>query len=144
MKIPKSIIIGAVLMILLGLARGIGGIALLIQGKNTLPNIIAGENTIQILANGLILIGLLEIVSAIGILRLKRAYWILGIVVTVAFVIDGAINGYFLFGKPGDQGTVINSIAALLIISFLFIGRKVFTHSLSQNPNYQSSVYGEK
>lgn len=133
MKIPKSIIIGATLMILLGLARGIGGITLLIQGKNTLSNIIASENTIQILASGLILIGLLEIISAIGVFRLKRVFWILGIVVTVAFVIDGAINGYYLFGKPGDQGTIVNGIVAILIISSLLIGKKAFANSSSKD-----------
>jgi hypothetical protein len=126
MKRPKFIIISAVLMILLGLARGIGGITLLIQGKNTLSNIIASENIIQILAIGLILIGLLEIISAIGIWRLNRTFWILGIIVTIAFVIDGAINGHFLFGRSGDQGTIVNSIAAILIISCLLLGRRAF------------------
>lgn len=130
MKIPKAIIIGAVLMILLGLLRGIGGVTLLIQGKNMLPNIIASENIITILAIGLILIGLFEIISAIGILRLKRIFWISGIVITIAFVIDGAINGYFLFGKPGNRGTMVNSIVAILIIGCLLIGRKAFSKSV--------------
>ncbi|HEX9971443.1 MAG TPA: hypothetical protein VGD14_05170 [bacterium] len=103
---------------------------LLIQGKNTLPNIIASDNIIQILASGLILIGLFEIISAIGVLRFRRIFWILGIVVTIIFVIDGAINGYFLFGKPGDQGTIVNSITAILIISCLLIGRKAFSKSV--------------
>ncbi len=129
MKIPKSTIIGAVLMILLGLARGSGGLTLLIKGRNTLPNIIAGENIIQILAIGLILIGIFEIISAIGVLYLKRIFWILGIVFTIAFVIDGAINGYFLFGKPRDQGTIVNSIIGIIIISCLLIGRKAFSKS---------------
>lgn len=129
MKIPKSILVGAILMILLGLARTAGGIALLVQSKGTLLNIIAAENTIRILAIGLILIGSIEIIAAIGVLRLKRIFWIIGIAVTVAFVIDGAINGYFLFGKPGDQGTIVNSIVAILIISCLLAGRKACTSS---------------
>ncbi len=133
LRIPKSIIIGAVLMILLGLARGIGGLVLFIQGTNTLPDIIASENVIRILAIGLISIGLLEIISAIGVFRLRHAFRRLGIAVTVAFVIDGAINGYFLFGKPGDLGTIVNSIVAIVIISCLFIGRGAFGNSRSQD-----------
>src|SRR5690554_1448336 len=121
---PISLIIGAVLMILLGLARGIGGIILLIQGKTTLSNIKTDETVLIFLSIGLILIGIFEIISAIGVYFLKRKYWLLGIVVTVLFVIDGAINGYFLFGKPGDQGTVVNLIAAILIITFLLLGKK--------------------
>jgi len=135
MKIPKSILVGGVLMILLGLARAAGVIILLVQIEDTLPNIIASENTIRVLSLGLILIGLLEIVSAIGVLRLKRIFWILGIIITVAFVIDGAINGYFLFGKPGDQGTIVNSIVAILIISCLLVGRKAFAISNSKDTN---------
>ncbi len=132
MKMPKSILVGGVLMILLGLARGAGGISLMVQGENTLPNIIASTRTIRALAIGLVLIGLFELISAIGVLLLRRSFWILGIIVTILFVIDGALNGYLLFGKPGDQGTIVNSIVAILIISCLLIGRKVFTVSGSQ------------
>ena len=121
---PFSLIIGALLMILLGLARGIGGIILLIQGKTTLPNMNTNETVLIFLSFGLILIGIFEIISAVGIYYLKRKYWFLGIVVTILFVIDGAINGYLLFGKPGDQGTVINLIAAIIIITFLLLGKK--------------------
>ena len=119
-----SLIIAAILMIFLGSARLLGGITLLLQGKTTLPDIKTNETVLIFLAIGLILIGLIEIISAVGIYFLKRKYWLLGIFVTVLFVIDGAINGYFLFGKPGDQGTVINLIAALIIITFLLLGKK--------------------
>ncbi len=135
MKMPKSILVGGVLMILLGLARGAGGISLMVQGENTLPNIIANTRTIRALAIGLVLIGLLELISAIGVLLLKRSFWILGIMTTILFVIDGALNGYLLFGKPGDQGTIVNCIVAILIISCLLIGRKVFAVSGSQDTN---------
>jgi hypothetical protein len=121
---PISLIIGAVLMILLGLARGIGGIILLIQGKATLSNIKTDETVLIFLSIGLILIGIFEIISAVGIYYLKRKYWFLGIVVTVLFVIDGTINGYFLFGKPDDQGTAVNLIAGIIIITFLLLGKK--------------------
>ena len=113
-------------MILLGLARGIGGVILLIRGKETLPDIIASDMIVQSLALGLILIGILEIISAIGILFIKRAFWILGIAITIAFVIDGAVNGHLLFGKPGDLGTLANLTVAIVIISCLYIGRKFF------------------
>lgn len=129
MKIPKSILIGSILMILLGLARGVGGLTLLMQGKSALPNIIASESTIRILAVGLIMIGVLEIISAVGVLRLKRFFWIFGIAVTLAFVIDGAINGYFLFGKSGEGGTIVNSLVAIFIIGCLWIGRNAFAKS---------------
>jgi len=111
-------------MIILGLARGIGGIILLIQGKSTLPNIKTNETVLIFLAIVLIIIGIFEVISAIGIYYLKKKYWVLGVFVTALFVIDGMINGYFLFGKPGDQGTIINIFVAIVIITFLLIGKK--------------------
>ena len=126
MKIPESLLIGGILMILLGLARGAGGVILLLHGGETLENIIASPEAVRMVAVGLITIGALEVISAIGVFLRKRRMWILGFVVTVAFVIDGAINGYILFGRPGDQGTLVNSIIALLIIVCLMMGRRAF------------------
>ena len=126
MKIPESLLIGGILMILLGLARGAGGVILLLHGGETLENIIASPEAVRMVAVGLITIGVLEVISAIGVFLRKRRMWILGFVVTVAFVIDGAINGYILFGRPGDQGTLVNSIIALLIIVCLMMGRRAF------------------
>jgi hypothetical protein len=126
MKLPRPVLVGAILMILLGAARGIGGVAGLLRGADMLPQTVASEGTFRILFIGLILIGLLEIISAIGIMRLKRGFWILGIVVTAAFVVDGAINGYVLFGSPGGLGTIVNVVVAALIIGCLLAGRRAF------------------
>ena len=123
-KRPISLIIAAVLMIILGLARGIGGIVLLLEGKSTLPDIKTNETVLIFLAVGLIIIGVMEIITAVGIYLLKKKFWMLGIIITVLFVIDGAINGYFLFGRPGAQGTVVNLIAAIIIITFLLLSKK--------------------
>lgn len=121
---PISLLIGAILMLLLGLARGIGGIILLLQGKETLSEIKTNETVLVFIAIGLILISIFEIISAVGVYYLKRKYWLLGIFITVLFVIDGAINGYFLFGRPSDQGTLVNLIVAIIIITFLLLGKK--------------------
>ena len=94
------------------------------KGVETLSGIKTNEIILIFLAIGLILIGIIEIISAVGVYFLKRKYWLLGIFVTVLFVIDGAVNGYFLFGKPGDQGTVVNLIAAVIIITLLLLGKK--------------------
>ena len=123
-KRPISLIIASILMIILGLARGIGGIILLLEGKSTLPDIKTNETVLIFLAVGLIIIGVMEIITAVGIYLLKKKFWLLGIIITVLFVIDGAINGYFLFGRPGAQGTVVNLIAAIIIIAFLLLSKK--------------------
>ncbi len=129
-KKPIALIIGSILMILLGLARGIGGLVLLLQGSETLPGIQSNETVLIFLAAILILIGITEIIAAIGVFLLRKGYIFLGIVTTIIFVIDGAVNGYFLFGKPGGQGTIVNIIAAAIIISFLLAGKKSLSNKL--------------
>jgi len=121
------LVVGAVLMILLGLARGIGGRVLLLQGRAADPEIMADSSVLSILAIGLVLIGVTEIIAGVGTCKSKHPYWVLGIVITILFVIDGAINGYFLYGQPGDRGTVVNVIVAFLIISSLFLGRNALS-----------------
>lgn len=50
-KKPIALIIGSIFMILLGLARGLGGIVLLLKGKTTLPDIKTNENVIVFFSN---------------------------------------------------------------------------------------------
>lgn len=71
----------------------------------------------------LLLLGLALIVAAVGVFRRLRSFWLFGTICTVAFVIDGAINGYVLYGQPGDQGTIVNVIVAALILACLLFGK---------------------
>lgn len=122
---PRRVLnLGAVLMILLGLARSAGGLVLLSQGAGTDPDIRASDATCTAAGGFLLALGAGLIVSAVGVLRRHRRSWLLGIVLTVAFVVDGAVNGYFLYGRPGDQGTVVNVFAAALILTCLFAGAR--------------------
>jgi hypothetical protein len=118
--------IAAVLMALLGVARGGGGVLLLLQAGATMPEIVAGDGTVRVLGALLVAIGLLEVVSAIGVWRLDRRFWLLGIAVTVAFVVDGAVNGWLLFGRPGEAGTLVNVVVASVIIGCLWATRRSF------------------
>jgi len=122
------IICASVLMIVVALARGSGGITLLLKGSNIgLDRPIMASNTeITFIGMGLILIAILFIISAVGILMKKYLFWKVGIFTAILFVIDGAINGTLLFGHPLETGTIINIIAAILIIGSLISGKKYF------------------
>lgn len=124
-----ALIVGAVLMILLGIARGAGGIVLLVQGPSTDPRIRATEATVAVLGVVLVLLGAAIVATGLGVLRRNRRAWAWGIWLVIAFVIDGAINGYVFFGRPGEQGTVGNLVAAALIVSSLLLGRRALTRS---------------
>ncbi len=116
------------LMIIVALARGLGGLTLLLKGKNIELSrpIIANNTEITFIGIGLILIAILFVISAVGILMKKSLFWKLGIITAILFVIGGAINGTLLFGQPLETGTIINIVAAIIIISFLIFGKKYF------------------
>ena len=74
MKRKVLLIIASILMIVIGVLRGFGGMALLLKGNNLETNspIIAGELQIKLVSSGLLLVCILLIYSAINLLM--RAY----------------------------------------------------------------------
>jgi hypothetical protein len=123
---PKLVVVAAILLALLGLARAVGGGVLLLVGRQAAPEIIASDRAVTLVAVGLVTIGVLAMVSAVGIWRLQRRYLILGVIVTIAFVINGAVNGLVLFGWPGEAGTLVNAVVAALILRCLWVTRHAF------------------
>ncbi len=93
-----------------------GGLVLILQGASAVLTV----------GLFLLLLGLVLITSAVGVFRRRTFFWRLGIGGTVAFVVDGAINGFVLYGQPGDRGTLVNVVAAVLILACLLVGRNLF------------------
>ncbi|MBC8426589.1 hypothetical protein H8E07_20935 [bacterium] len=131
---PRSryLIIAGFLMISLGLARGAGGLVLLTQGAAADPNIQATDTAVSTAGVVLLLLGLALIVAAIGVFRRLRPFWLVGLVCTVSFVVDGAINGFVLYGSPRDKGTIVNVVAAALILACLLLGRSALRNRAVQ------------
>ena len=115
--------VGALLMLLLGLAAGLGGGMLVLQGPSADPDIRASAAVVFGVGIGLSILGTALVVAAIGVFRRQSAFWRAGMVLTLLFLIDGAINGYLLYGSPGDRGTLVNLAAAALIVGCLLAGR---------------------
>ncbi len=130
MKRKYLLIISAILLILVGVLRASGGVTLLIKGKqlDTQVPIVASDQQIMIVAIGLLIIGVLLVLSAINLLR-KYSYssWLLCWIVLFLFLVSGLINGYFLFGQPLDQGQRINIAAVVLVGILLFLGKSSLT-----------------
>jgi hypothetical protein len=127
------LVAGGALMLLLGLARGAGGLVLLVRGPSTDPAIGAGTAAVAVVGTFLLLLGIALVTSAIGVLRRSRTAWWAGIACTIAFVIDGAINGTLLYGRAGDRGTIANLAAAAVILACLVSGRRAL-RSESRDP----------
>ena len=131
MKRKVLLIIASILMIVIGVLRGFGGMALLLKGNNLETNspIIAGELQIKLVSSGLLLVCILLIYSAINLLRkYSRKSWNLCFIAMLLFLLGGVLNGFLLFGQPIDQGQIINIGAVLIISIFLFTGKPALTH----------------
>ena len=115
--------LASLLLLFLGLARGAGGLMLLLEGSPAVDSNRVSHQTATLLGIGLIAIAVGALLASAGIFQRRVWGWRLGMIVPVLFVLDGALNGYLLFGKPGDRGTIVNVVAALLIISCLWTVR---------------------
>ncbi len=118
--------IAAVIMVLAGIIRAIGGIALLLKGDrlDTEITMIASDTEIYIVAICLLIIGILFVYAAINLLRdYSQKSWNLCWIVLLLFILNGLLNGYLLFGQPLDQGQKINFVIVIIIGVFLFLGK---------------------
>jgi len=121
-----NLIISSILMIFIGLLRGSGGVALLLKGKNLDTGIPIIANGIQtnIVAVGLLLICIILLISAVNMLRkFSKSSWKISWFALILFLIDGTLNGFILFGKPLDEGQMINIFATVITGLFLFLGK---------------------
>ncbi|MBK8883986.1 MAG: hypothetical protein IPN67_16885 [Bacteroidales bacterium] len=126
MKRKHLLVTASIFLILTGILRGIGGIALLIKGSQLATNITIIANVLQIrlVAIGLISLCALLIYAGINLLR-KNTYrsWYFCFILLCLFLLGGALNGYILFGHPVDQGQTTNFLAVIIIGLLLILGR---------------------
>jgi hypothetical protein len=114
---------GGVLLILLALARGAGGMVLLARGGAAVEATGVASRTAALLGAGLLVVAAAAFAAGAAVLRRHRWGWRLGITAAIAFVLDGVLNGFVLFGHPGAGGTAGNALAAGVILACLWAGR---------------------
>jgi hypothetical protein len=115
--------LAAVIMILLGVVRGLGGALLVARGRGVDSSISSSAGAAMAVSVGLLIVGALEIVCGIGVLRRCRSWWRLGMLATALFIVGGLINGTVLYGHPGAGGTTANVAVAAVIVVLLVAGR---------------------
>jgi hypothetical protein len=108
-----------ILLILLGLLRGVGGLALLLKGA-TGPEMHASPQAAHLLGALLLATCVLLVLAGLGVLRRRKWAWPLSQASLVIFVLGGLINGRLLFGSPKLAGTVGSIIFALVIYAALW------------------------
>ena len=116
----------SVLMIVVGLLRGMGGVTLLTHGDKLdlgLP-VTASPAELKIAAYSLVAVCLLLVISAVSltIRKLVSNYafcWAsLGL-----FLVSGLVNGFLLFGHPLGSGQLINWGVSFVIGLCLVLGK---------------------
>ena len=101
-------LVGAILAILVGILRGIGGVYLLTENPSAVDK---GVGAV------LVLIACWLIVSGVCLLVTRSDKWrkllAMGM---IAFWIDGIVNGFLLFGRPLLSGQLINLVWTILVL----------------------------
>jgi hypothetical protein len=115
--------IGAALLALLGLARGLGGAFMLHGGARTAGANLRTDAPVGWIGAGLVLVGVLSLGAGFMALRRTRsALWVGGAVLTL-FVVGGLVNGTLLYSSPRPAGVLGNFLYALLTMVMLWRGR---------------------
>jgi hypothetical protein len=120
----KLLCVASALMFVFGIVRGVGGIINLLNDEHLLAFFSSSLVLPVLLIVGFILLSSATFITAIAIFEHNKKYLSAGIILTLSLVFSGAIKGFFSSGKPMDQGTVINIIAAVIIISLLMLGKR--------------------
>lgn len=119
--------IASFLMIIVGLLRGMGGLALLTDRENLdtgLP-LTASPGEADAAAYSLLAVCFLLVLSGLLLtIRRVRFTWLLSWVSILLFLIGGAVNGFLLFGHPLSSGQGINLGICCVIGACLFIGKE--------------------
>lgn len=123
----QGLTIASLLMIIVGLLRGMGGLALLTDRESLdldLP-LTASPGEADAAAYSLLVVCFLLVLSGLSLtIRRVRLTWLLSWVSILLFLIGGAVNGFLLFGHPLATGQWINLGICCVIGTCLFIGKE--------------------
>ncbi|MDD2951683.1 MAG: hypothetical protein PHC95_00750 [Parabacteroides sp.] len=130
----------SVLMIVVGLLRGMGGVTLLIQGDKLdlgLP-ITASPEGLKIAAYSLIAVCCLLVISAICLtIRRYVANYAFCWISLLLFLIGGIVNGFLLFGHPLAGGQLMNWGISFVIGLLLVLGKDTVKSKHIQEYEYK-------
>ena len=110
---------GAALLLVLGLARGAGGVVLLRGGVSGLDAGVNPEAPAALLGSGLAVTGTLCVAFGVVIWRGLRNAWAWSLLPLGAFVLGGLVNGFALYGLPRPAGLLGNLAYAGLVVLLL-------------------------
>ncbi|MFO0582676.1 MAG: hypothetical protein U0229_10405 [Anaeromyxobacter sp.] len=108
----------ALVLIVLGLARGAGGVALLVGGPAAVGSA-ADEGVARLLGAVLVAVGAMALAAGFAALRGRPAMFPLALGAVVLHVFAGFVNGAIRYGRASPAGTVANLGVGLLALWLL-------------------------
>ena len=117
--------VAGVLMVLIGLLRGLGGVLSLTGGIETAVGTDFLSWKTIVAGLGLLIVALLLIIAAcLLFFKRNKLAWNISWVSIILFIIGGLVNGFLLFGKPQIDGQIVNWSVSIFICLFLLTGKK--------------------
>lgn len=125
-------ILGSIFIMLIGVARGFGGVVLLATAQAATAETIAPSHLLALLGGGLVFVAVLCLWSGVAVLLRKPGGVRVGVVAMTLFVVGGAVNGTVLYGAPRPIGLLGNLLAAVVTVALLLRGRASLAPRRSQ------------
>lgn len=114
--------IAVALLLLLGLARGAGGVLVLAAGSAVAGPGSRTDAPSWLIGGSLILVGMLCLVGSVLLVqRSPSGFWV-ALAALVAFVLGGILNGVLLYGSPRPMGVLGNTAYAVVTFVVLWLG----------------------
>lgn len=130
----------SVLMIVVGLLRGMGGVTLLTHGDKLNQGIpvTATPGELKVAAYSLIVVCCLLVISGICLtVRRYVAVYAFSWISLLLFLIGGIVNGFLLFGHMLAGGQLINWAITFVIGFFLVLGKNTVKSKYIQGYEYK-------
>lgn len=112
--------IASLLLLAVGVARGVGGVVLWRGGSATVGLDARASSPVHAMAIELIIVAALCIGGAVLTLSRSRSAWWVSVAGLAAFVVGGLINGTLLYGDPRVTGVAANVAYASLTLAVLW------------------------
>lgn len=110
------------LLAVVGLARGIGGFAMMVQGSAVLGTAAASDTVIRIAGLIAFLLSGCAFVAGVFLIRNggRRLYGFAAAALVLVFL-DSIWNGWLLFGTPRLQGQVPNAAVTVIVLAVMAV-----------------------
>jgi hypothetical protein len=113
----------AALLVVVGLGRGLGGLAMVFAGTDVLGGAAASDALIRIAGVVAFILAGCVFVAGVLLIRGGQRLFAFAAASIILLFLDGIGNGWLLFGAPRLRGQLANAAVAMIILVLLGVAR---------------------